>query len=157
MKRKRLVGIEEGRDGGKPWQFCATALKEVLDLQDAPRLDRRHRSLAPKPRDGERLRPFMMRVHHGDVKDHILRLSSQKKQLYYQGKCVFIFPDFAPEVAKKKAAFVDVKQLLKDVPDVKFGLRFPANLQITFAGEEKSFEDTELAMDYVKQNILPPP
>lgn len=137
----RLIGIEEGREGGNPRQFCATALKEILDLQDAPRLDRGHRSLAPKPRDGERPRPFIVRVHHGDVKDHILRLSSQKKQLYYQGKRVFIFPDFAPEVARRRAAFADVKRLLKDIPDVKFGLRFPAYLRITFR-ERKNLSRT---------------
>lgn len=108
-----LVGIEEGKEGGNLQQFCATALKEILDLQDTPRLDHGHCSLVPKPRDGKRPRPFIMRVHHGDVKDHILCLSSQKKQLYYRGKRVFIFPEFTLEVARKRAAFADVKRLLK--------------------------------------------
>lgn len=150
-----LVGTEEGKEGGHPWQFCAATLKEILDLQDTPRLDHGHCSLAPKPRDGERPRPFIMRVHNGDVKDHILRLSSQNKQLYYQGKCMFIFPDFALEVARKQAAFADVKRLLKDVPDVKFRLCSPANLRILFGEEEKSFEASSEA--HVKQNILSPP
>ncbi|CAK6975209.1 hypothetical protein NHX12_031341, partial [Scomber scombrus] len=61
-------------------------IEEILDLEDTPRLDRGHRSLAPKPRDGERPRPFIIRVHHGDVKDRILRISSQKKQLFYKEK-----------------------------------------------------------------------
>lgn len=152
----RLVGIEEGEEGGDPRQFCAAVLKEILDLEDIPRLDRGHRSLAQKPREGEKPRPFIMRVHHGDVKDRILRLSSQKKQLSYKGKRVYIFPDFAPEVAKKRAAFAGVKRLLTDIPGVKFGLRFPAKLRITFEGEEKSFEDPARAMSYVKENILPP-
>ena len=42
----RLIGIEEGVEG-KNLQFCATVLKEILDLEDRPRLDRGHRS--PKP------------------------------------------------------------------------------------------------------------
>ncbi|KAJ3585887.1 hypothetical protein NHX12_012295 [Muraenolepis orangiensis] len=95
----RLVGIEEGNEGNNPRQFCATVLKEILELEDVPRLDRGHRTLAPKPREGERPRPFVIRVHHGDVKDRILRLSSQKKQLFYKNKRVYIFPNFAPEVA----------------------------------------------------------
>ncbi|CAK6969637.1 hypothetical protein NHX12_031341 [Scomber scombrus] len=82
----RLIGIEEGKEENNPRQFCAAALKEILDLEDTPRLDRGHRSLAPKPRDGERPRPFIIRVHHGDVKDRILRISSQKKQLFYKEK-----------------------------------------------------------------------
>ena len=56
----RLVRIEEGREGGNLRQFYAPVLKEILDLQDAPRLDHGHCSLAPKPRDGDRPRPFIM-------------------------------------------------------------------------------------------------
>ncbi|KAJ3584708.1 hypothetical protein NHX12_015203 [Muraenolepis orangiensis] len=63
----------------------------------------------------------------------------------------------AVQVAKKRAAFADVKQLLQNIPDVKFGLRFPAKLRITFKGKEKYFEDPELAMSYVQNNIIPPP
>ena len=151
----RLIGIEEGVEGKNPRQFCATILKEILDLEDTPRLDRGHRSLAPKPRKGERPRPFIIRVHHEDVKDRILRISSQKKKLFYMEKRVHIFPDFAPEVAKKRAAFTEARRLLKDVKDVKYGIRFPAIFRITFWDEEKSFTDPELAISYIKENILP--
>ncbi|KAJ3605948.1 hypothetical protein NHX12_027991 [Muraenolepis orangiensis] len=65
----RLVGIEEGHEGNNPRQFCATVLKEILELEDIQRLIRGHCTLAPKPREGERPRPFVIRVHHGDVKD----------------------------------------------------------------------------------------
>ena len=124
-------------------------------MEDTPRLDRGHRSLAPKPRKGERPRPFIIRVHHEDVKDCILRISSQKKKLFNMEKRVHIFPDFAPEVAKKRAAFTEARQLLKDVKDVKYGIRFPAIFRITFRDEEKSFTDPELALSYIKENILP--
>ncbi len=153
----RLVGIEEGQERGNPRQFCATVLREILDLDDIPRLDRAHRISALKPHEGARPRPFIIRMHHGDVKDHILRLSSQKTQLSHRGKRVHIFPDYAPEVVKKRAAFTDVKWLLKDIPDVKFGLRFPAKLWITFQGQEKSFDDPKLAMSNIHENIAPPP
>ncbi|KAJ3587576.1 hypothetical protein NHX12_011173 [Muraenolepis orangiensis] len=71
----RLVGIEEGNEGNNPRQFCTTVLKEILELEDIPRLNRGHHALAPKPREGERPREFVIRVHHGDIKDCILRLS----------------------------------------------------------------------------------
>ncbi len=81
----------------------------------------------------------------------------KKTQLSYRGKRVYIFPDYAPEVVKKRAAFTDVKRLLKDIPDVKFGLHFPAKLRITFQEQEKSFDDPKLAMSYIHENIAPPP
>ncbi|KAK5866348.1 hypothetical protein PBY51_020547 [Eleginops maclovinus] len=64
----RLIGIAGGEEGRDLRQFCATVLKEVSDLEDTPRLDRSHRTLAPKPKEGERPRPFIIRVHHGDMK-----------------------------------------------------------------------------------------
>lgn len=151
----RLVGIEEGKEGSNARQFCATALKEILGLEEIPRLDRCHRSLAERPPPEAKPRPFIIRVHHGDVKDSILRISSQKRQLSYQGKRVHIFPDFPPEVTKKRAAFTEARQLLKNVRDVRFGFRYPATFRITLGEEENSFTDPVQAVSYIKGNILP--
>lgn len=123
-------------------------------MEDTLCLDHGHRSLAPKPREGERPRPFIIHVHHRDVKDSILRLSIQNK-MFYKEKRVHIFPDYAPEVAKERAAFTEARQLLKNNKDVKFGLRFPATFRITFRDEVKSFTDPELALSYIKETILP--
>ncbi|KAJ3613023.1 hypothetical protein NHX12_019279 [Muraenolepis orangiensis] len=72
----RLVGIEEGEEGNNPRQFCATVLKEILELEDIPLC-----TLAPKPREGDE--EFVIRMHHGDVKDRILRLSSSRRSSYF--------------------------------------------------------------------------
>ncbi|KAA0715464.1 hypothetical protein E1301_Tti019579 [Triplophysa tibetana] len=59
------------------------------------------------------------------------------------------------EVAKKRAAFTDVKRLLHSCPGVKFGLRFPATLKITLpGGATHTFEDPATAMDFAKEEIL---
>ena len=62
---------------------------------------------------------MIIRVNHGDIKDCILRISSQKRQLFYKDKRVYIFHDFTPEVTGKQLAFTDVKQLLQNIPDVE--------------------------------------
>ncbi|KAK5862989.1 hypothetical protein PBY51_000052 [Eleginops maclovinus] len=90
------------------------------------------------------------------MKERILRLSSQKKTLFYKERRVHIFPDFAPEVAKQRAAFAEAKRPLQNVNGVKFGLCFPATFRITFGGEEKSFKDPKLAVSFIKGTILPP-
>lgn len=59
-----------------------------------------------------------------------------------------IFPDFAPEVAKKQAAFAVARQLLRNIKDDKFGLRYPATFWIMFEDEEHFFTDPELAVSY---------
>lgn len=73
-----LVGIEEGKEGSRPAQICAAVLKEILDLGYIPRLDCKNRKWHQNPKK-ERIQ-----VQHGDVKDHILHLSNQKKQLFYR-------------------------------------------------------------------------
>ena len=151
----RLVGIEEGKEGNNARRFSATVLKEMLDLDDTPRLDRAHRSLAEKPPPGEKPRPFIIRVHHEDVKEDILRISAQKKKLFYEERRVYIFPDFTADVSKRRAAFKEAKELLKDLKGVKFGMRFPATLRITFAEVENSFTVPAEAISYIEENILP--
>lgn len=100
-------------------------------MEDTPRLDRSHRSLAPKPQARERSRPFIIHVHHGDVKNRIFRLSIQKEAVL-KGICVHIFTDFDPEIAKKQTAFAETRQLLKNTKDVKFGLSFCHSPVVTF-------------------------
>lgn len=149
----RLVGIEEGAEQGQPTKFVSALLKDVLELDGAPLLDRAHRSLRAKPKPGEPPRVFIMRVHYTHVRDEILRKSSQKP-LFYNGKKVYIFPDYTSAVTKKRAAFGDVKKRLRVVEGVKFGFRFPASLRITFPGKkEHSFEDPALAMDFVNREL----
>lgn len=57
-------------------------------------------------------------------------------------------------MAKKRAAFTPVKKELHSCPNVKFGLRFPATLQIVLpGGEVHRFEDPNLALDFVRKNV----
>lgn len=157
MNNLRLIGVPEGVEGARPTEFVAQLLKDSLRLDEVPLLDRAHRTLRPKPKEGEQPRPIVIRVHFLHVRNDILRRAgetSRNSPLLYQGKRLLIFPDYTSSVAKKRAAFVDVKRRLHSCPDVKFGLRFPAVLRISLPdGATHSFEDPVAAMDFVKANI----
>lgn len=149
----RLIGIEEGVEQGQPIKFVSDLLQDILELDGAPLLDRAHRSLRAKPKPGEPPRVFIMRVHYTHVRDEILRKSSLKP-LMYNGKKVYIFPDYTFAVSKKRSAFGEVKKRLRAIEGVKFGLRFPATLRVTFPGKkEHSFVDPALAMDFVNREL----
>ena len=62
--------------------------------------------------------------------------------------------DFTARVAKARAAFNDVRRMLKDVPGVRFGLLFPARLRISFSGAESFFTDPEAVRAYVSRDIV---
>ncbi|KAI3370897.1 hypothetical protein L3Q82_007406 [Scortum barcoo] len=69
----RLLGLPEGSEGPRPTEFMARFLRDLLKLDSEPVLDRAHRSLRTRPRDGEPPRPFVMiRVNLFQVRNQIL-------------------------------------------------------------------------------------
>ncbi|KAI4808750.1 hypothetical protein KUCAC02_000796 [Chaenocephalus aceratus] len=49
----RLVGISEGLEGPRPTEFITKLLQEILRLDEKPLLDRAHRTLRDRPREGD--------------------------------------------------------------------------------------------------------
>ncbi|TRZ03669.1 hypothetical protein DNTS_016382 [Danionella cerebrum] len=99
-----------------------------------------------------------------DVKAHEERLSSLESatsewttslQLKFKDKNVHVFPDFPPEIAKKRAAYYDVKRLLRPRSDVKYGLRGLTGFRITYNNSEHIFDSPAEAMAFVKHRIIP--
>ena len=65
-----------------------------------------------------------------------------------------IFPDYTAGVAKARAAFNNVRSLLRGRQEIRYGIIFPARLRISYNGDNKEFLDPEKAMAYVK-TIIP--
>ncbi|CAL1601025.1 unnamed protein product [Knipowitschia caucasica] len=149
----RIVGIPENSEGPRPTEFVAGLLHDLLRLDAKPVLDRAHRTLRPRPGEGAPPRPFVVRVNMYQVRNEILR-KARESPLHFNGRRVLIFPDYTTAVAKKRATFGRVKKELHSCPGVKFGLLFPATLQITLtSGTSHKFEDPDAALDFVEKNI----
>ncbi|RXM97117.1 hypothetical protein EOD39_14825 [Acipenser ruthenus] len=56
--------------------------------------------------------------------------------------------------AEERAAFDDVKRMLHERPDVKYGLLFPAQFQLSHNGLERFFTTLEDAVSYIKLHII---
>uniref|UniRef100_A0A8C1MXB6 L1 transposable element RRM domain-containing protein n=1 Tax=Cyprinus carpio TaxID=7962 RepID=A0A8C1MXB6_CYPCA len=124
----RILNIPEGSENNTPTAFVAKFLSKVLGEEnfDGPILiDRAHRSLAPKPRKGERPRPIIARLHYYSDKEKIMSLSRSKGKLFFEGAQVHIFPDMSPEVGRQRAAFNQVKAKLRDA-GIQYRMFFPA-------------------------------
>uniref|UniRef100_A0A3Q2PUB8 L1 transposable element RRM domain-containing protein n=1 Tax=Fundulus heteroclitus TaxID=8078 RepID=A0A3Q2PUB8_FUNHE len=129
----RIVGIPENTEGAKPTEFIAKLLLELFgedNFQTPPSVDRAHRSSAPKPGEGNRPRPLIVKLHHFQTKERILRLAREKGKLTYNGTRIHIFPDFRPDINKRRAAFSESKQLLH-AAQIKFAMYYPATLQFS--------------------------
>lgn len=142
----RVIGIPEGAEGSDPVTFMSNFFADVLGtdvFQTPPLLDRAHR-IGPKPSspnsEGLKPRVFIVRFHYYHDKDRAWRWGLvNKKQLIHDGRKVYIFPDLNASVAKKRAAFTNIRRCLKE-KGVRFSLRFPAQLRIDHGNEKLHFD-----------------
>lgn len=152
----RLIGVEEGFGNIRPEKAVAELLKEALALDYTPTLDRAHRSLQPRPKDGDAPRPIIVKFHYFQEKVDVLRKAMGAGPITRNGKRFYIYPDYSATVRKKRSAFTEVRRLLRRCTGVKYGLLYPATLKITTpAGEQMSFEDPIKARHYVETNLRP--
>lgn len=149
----RLLGVPEGVEGPRPTDFIAQLLQDLLGLNETPLLDRAHRTLREKPKEGEPPRPILARIHFFHVRSLILQRAGEASPLLYKGKKVSVFPDYTSSVAKKRAAFTPVKRILRSHSAVRFGLLYPAVLRITMPdGTSHRFEDPSVATEFINKN-----
>lgn len=152
----RLIGVEEGVGAIRPEKAIAQLLQETLGLGYTPTLDLGHRSLQPRPKDGDTPRPIIIKFHYSQEKVDVLQKAMGAGPIFHNGKCFHIYPDYSATVKKRRAAFTEVWGLLRRCPGVKYGLLYPATLKITTsAGEQTSFEDPTKAKHYIDANLRP--
>ncbi|KAK7886947.1 hypothetical protein WMY93_026568 [Mugilogobius chulae] len=122
----RLVGVNANFGTERPVQALAKIIKEALELDHTPALDWAYRS-GPQ----STFQNFVIKFHDFQDKVDVLRKAAARR-LGTQGKPQLrIYPDYTPTVRAKRAAFNEVRALLRDCPDVRYGISYPATLGIT--------------------------
>ena len=147
----RIVGVPEEPNSSST-ASVSKLLKEVLGMDKDVLVDRSHRSLMPKRQDGKP-RAIVAKLHYHQDCVEVLRRARTQAPLRFNGTPIAIFPDYTAAVARARAAFTEVRRLLRDQQGVRFGILFPARLRISYNGEDKEFLDPGKAMDYVKRHI----
>ena len=148
----RIVGVAE-EPGSSSIASVSALLKEVLRLDKDILVDRSHRGLAPRKPNGKP-RVIVAKLHYYQDCIDVLRRAREGGPLRYKGDPVAIFPDYTAGVAKARAAFNNVRSLLRGRQEIRYGIIFPARLRISYNGDNKEFLDPEKAMAYVK-TIIP--
>lgn len=153
----RLLNVNEGLEKGNPTKFMAELLHELLGgpngLEKPPVLDRAHRTSAAPPPAGGRPRPFIVRFHYYQEKEQVQRLAREKGRLIFHGKDLLIFPDFSADLNRRRAAFNEVKALLRGKEGVRYGLLYPARLRVSWDGETKVFDNPKGVKDYIASKV----
>uniref|UniRef100_A0A3Q1HCE3 L1 transposable element RRM domain-containing protein n=1 Tax=Acanthochromis polyacanthus TaxID=80966 RepID=A0A3Q1HCE3_9TELE len=148
----RIIGIPEGSENGKPTAYMASFFAVILgdDIADPLVLDRAHRSLAPKPKPGDRSRPMIVRLHYYSDKEKILQISKNKGEVKFRGTRVHIFPDMNAELSRRRAAFIPIKAKLRQV-GITYCLHHPAELRLTCDSVSHSFKTPAAVEDFLSK------
>lgn len=128
-------------------------LKVALGMEEALVLNCAHRSLRRRQEDW--LPPRIIRCHYVQEHENILEKARALKQATVsKGDKIRILPNYTRAVMDKRAAFSEVREILRGCDGVQSGLWYPAELGTTMNGTRKCFKDPEAAKEYVMANIV---
>lgn len=152
----RIVGLAEGSEKGKDvGKFVSGLLKDTLSLEELPLVDRAHRVMRRNAAEGENPPPraLIARLHYCQDVSKVLKRAADVRGLSFDGQSIHIFPDFTPDVVKRRAEFKRAKELLRDQPGVRYGMVFPAKLRVTFDGKETVYTDAREAFKFAERHF----
>ena len=112
-------------------------LRQVLRLDKHVLVDRSHRSLGPLRKDGKP-RAIIAKLHYYQDCVEVLSRARSQAPLRCNGVTIAIFPDYTASVAKARAAFNEVRKLLRDRQGVQYGILFPARLASRSTDKKRS-------------------
>lgn len=147
----RIFNVAE-EPGSSSTTSVSNLLKEALHMEREILVDRSHRGAQPRRPDG-RPRVIVAKLHYYQDCIEVLRRAREAGTLQFKGSRIHIFPDYPPSVVRARAAFSEVKKLLRGRDGIRYGLRHPARLRITHNGTEKEFCDPAEALAYVQTNF----
>uniref|UniRef100_H3AZX6 L1 transposable element RRM domain-containing protein n=1 Tax=Latimeria chalumnae TaxID=7897 RepID=H3AZX6_LATCH len=145
-----LVGFPEGVKHGRPIKFLQETLPELLKLppRTALEVERTHRSLAPKPAEGQSL--FIVKFLHFPVREQILTVARSLGTLEWNRCRILVFPDLSQDLMERRRRFMQVKKTLRE-KGLKYGLFYPATLKLTCDGETRSFTEPQAVEEFLQQ------
>ncbi|KAE8281769.1 hypothetical protein D5F01_LYC19152 [Larimichthys crocea] len=144
-KNIRIVGLPEEAEGDDPTRFFETWLPQLLHIETKSgrvKLERAHRSLAPKPPTTQRPRPVLVRFHNYQDKQHVMNaaweVGRKNQALKHEDATVMIFQDFSASVLRRRKGYDAVKKQLRAL-GTDYRLIYPASLRVTCHGSTKVF------------------
>ncbi|KAE8277412.1 hypothetical protein D5F01_LYC24656 [Larimichthys crocea] len=112
----RVFGVAEGEEGDSTMQFIVNIIKsELTMLRDVDlKIQRAHRSLAPRPPTGAHPRPIIVNFQEFSTKEMVLREAWKKGKILVGNRALHSDHDYASEIVKKRKEYNDIKKALKE-------------------------------------------
>lgn len=115
------------------------------------KLDRAHRSLAPKPGASQRPRPLIVKFHNFTDKQRVMEAARQFRSRgsnqddpTHKGPRISFFNDYSVEVVRRCKAFDDIKAQLRKM-NMDYVLLYPATPKVMVDGTQRRFDNPKEA------------
>lgn len=151
----RFINIPEKAEGRDSIGFVSNLIPLLFGEDNFPtslHIERAHRSPTTNSGPSNRPRPLLVKLLSFHDKVRILRLAREKKDLFFQGTRIYIFPDFSVDLAKRHRQFDAVKKKLRE-RDIHYSLLYPCTLRITVDGKSTTFRCPAEVENYIQQDL----
>ncbi|RXN13098.1 LINE-1 type transposase domain-containing 1 [Labeo rohita] len=143
-KNIRILGLREEVEGTDAVAFLQMWIPKFLHLQAKNgriKIERAHRTLAPKLGAKDRPWPLIVRFHNYGDKQKVLdasRMLSRDGDLWYDDNKVSFYQDFSASVIQRRKEFDAVKQRLREM-GACYAMLYPAKLRVSIGNTSKVF------------------
>ncbi len=137
----RFVGIPKSSEGRDVLGFMAQLILQLFGRENfptSPAIERGHRTPLFRNSDRAGSRPILIKLSNFQDKVKILRLAREKKELFFKGTRIYIYPDFSAELLKRRRSFDKVKRRLRELY-LKYSLRYPCTLSVIVGGKPQLY------------------
>lgn len=156
-KNIRILGLREEVEGANAVTFLESWIPKFLGLHTKSgriKIERAHRTPAPKPGAKDRPRPLIVRFHNYGDKQRVLDASRKRSadgDLRYEDNKISFYQDFSASVIRKRKEFNTVKQRLQDM-GARYAMLYPAKLQVNIGSTLKVFETAAAVSQYLDKS-----
>lgn len=134
MQRRnvRIVGLPERSEGPDPVAFLEKWLKDTFGQESfSPFLaiERAHMVPSRPPQPGSSSRSLLVKMLYYKDRMSILQKARETGNILYNGTRVYIYPDFLPDLQKRRAKFGEIKHKLQQLK-ITYALLYLAKLRV---------------------------
>lgn len=151
----RIFGVTEGEEGNSVSQFIEKLLRRELTIP--PDLDlkiqRAHRSLAPKPRPEAQPRPIIINFQEFTTKELVLKEAWKKAKIQMGNKTLYFDHDYPAEIVKKRKEYTGIKKMLKE-ENIRFQTPF-TKMRIHWSTGVRSYDSAREVLRDMKTRGFP--
>lgn len=150
----RVMGLPEGSEGPALrylWKIGSRGFSGLIFFHLFSLLRERTESLLGPLHRGGRPRPMIIKLFCYKDKVTLTQKSREKGEILYNGIRISLYPDYSPDLQKRRAGFMDVKRALRS-HKISYALLYPVRLRVEALGTVHFFDAADRATVWLEDN-----